>query len=213
MKLILVGAPGAGKGTLSVPLKEKLGIPTISTGDLLRDAIAKQTQEGIQAKKLMDQGLLVPTEVVFEMLKKRLQEPDAKNGYILDGFPRNLEQVKLLESYTDIDYVINIEVGLDVILERLLGRRVCPECKYIYNTAWGGDSKYCAKCGAEYIIRSDDNEETITKRYKLFVEETQPIIDYYDSLGKVINIKSAESSEVKKLAFEALEINDDNCKN
>ena len=188
MKLILVGAPGAGKGTLSVPLKEKLGIPTISTGDLLRDAIAKQTEEGIKAKRLMDQGMLVPTEVVFEMLKKRLQEPDAKNGYILDGFPRNLEQVKLLEEYTDIDYVINIEVGLDVILQRLLGRRVCPECKYIYNTSWGGDSKYCAKCGAEYVIRSDDNEETISKRYKLFVEETQPIIDYYQKQGKLVSI-------------------------
>lgn len=207
MKLILVGAPGAGKGTLSVPLKEKLGIPTISTGDLLRDAIANQTEEGKQAKKLMDEGKLVPTEVVFEMLKKRLAEPDAKNGYILDGFPRNLEQVKLLESYTDIDYVVNIEVGLDVILQRLLGRRVCPECKYIYNTAWGGDDKYCAKCGAEYIIRSDDNEETITKRYKLFVEETAPIIDYYRNLGKVIDIKSAESKEVKEKAFEALELN------
>lgn len=207
MKLILVGAPGAGKGTLSVPLKEKLNLPTISTGDLLRDAIANQTEEGIQAKKLMDEGKLVPTEVVFEMLKKRLQEPDAKDGYILDGFPRNLEQVKLLETYTDIDYVINIEVGLDVILERLLGRRVCPKCKYIYNTAWGGDNIHCAKCGAEYITRSDDNEATITKRYKLFVEETAPIIDYYKKLGKVINIESSEAEEVKKIAFEALGIN------
>ena len=204
MKLILVGAPGAGKGTLSVPLKEKLGIPTISTGDLLRDAIANQTEEGKQAKKLMDEGKLVPTEVVFEMLKKRLAEPDAKNGYILDGFPRNLEQVKLLESYADIDYVINIEVGLDVILNRLLGRRVCPECKYIYNTAWGGDPIHCAKCGAEYITRSDDNEETISKRYKLFTEETAPIIDYYRKQGKVIDIKSSEANEVKQQAFEAL---------
>ena len=207
MKLILIGAPGAGKGTLSAPLKEKLGIPTISTGDLLRDAIANQTEEGIQAKKLMDQGLLVPTEVVFEMLKKRLQEPDAKNGYILDGFPRNLEQVKLLDSYTEIDHVVNIVVGLDVILERLLGRRVCPKCKYIYNTGWGGDSVHCAKCGTEYVTRSDDNEETITKRYNLFVNETQPVIDYYNNLGKVINIESSESEEVKKLAFEALGIN------
>ncbi|MBQ9790871.1 MAG: nucleoside monophosphate kinase [Clostridia bacterium] len=207
MKLILIGAPGAGKGTLSVPLKEKLGIPTISTGDLLRDAIANQTEEGIQAKSFMDRGALVPTEVVFEMLKKRLQEPDAKNGYILDGFPRNLEQVKLLESYTDIDYVIDIEIGLDVILERLLGRRVCPKCKYIYNTSWGGDSVHCAKCGAEYITRSDDNEETITKRYNLFVEETEPVIDHYKKLGKVIEIKSSESEEVKKQAFDALGIN------
>ena len=207
MKLILVGAPGAGKGTLSVPLKEKLGIPTISTGDLLRDAIANQTEEGVQAKNYMDQGLLVPTEVVFEMLKKRLQEPDAKNGYILDGFPRNLAQVELLESYTNIDYVLNIEVGLETILERLLGRRVCPKCKYIYNTAWGGDSENCAKCGTKYITRSDDNEETITKRYKLFVEETAPVIEHYKKLGKVIDIVSSESSEVKRLAFEALGLN------
>ena len=207
MKLILIGAPGAGKGTLSVPLKEKLGIPTISTGDLLRDAIAKQTAEGIEAKKIMDQGGLVPTEVVFEMLKKRLQEPDAKKGYILDGFPRNLEQVELLESYTDIDYVVNIEVPLDVILQRLLGRRVCPKCKYIYNTSWGGDSVHCAKCGAEYITRSDDNEESITKRFKVFNEETAPVIEHYKKLGKVVNIKSCEAEEVKKLAFEALGIN------
>ena len=131
MKLILVGAPGAGKGTLAGPLKEKLGIPTISTGDLLRDAIAQKTEEGLKAKQLMDEGKLVPTEVVFEMLKKRLAEPDCKNGYILDGFPRNLEQVKLLETYTEIDNVVNIEVGLDVILKRLCGRRVCPKCKYI----------------------------------------------------------------------------------
>lgn len=206
MKLILVGAPGAGKGTLAGPLKEKLGIPTISTGDLLRDAIAQKTEEGLKAKQLMDEGKLVPTEVVFEMLKKRLAEPDCKKGYILDGFPRNLEQVKLLESYTDIDYVINIEVGLDVVLERLSGRRVCPECKYIYNTTWGGDPIHCAKCGAEYITRSDDNVETITKRYNLFVNETQPIIDYYDNLNKLINIRSSHSEEVKKLAFEALEI-------
>lgn len=204
MKLILVGAPGAGKGTLSVPLKEKLGIPTISTGDLLRDAIANKTEEGMQAKKLMDEGKLVPTEVVFEMLKKRLAEPECENGYILDGFPRNLEQVKLLETYTDIDYVINIEVGLEVILQRLLGRRVCPDCKYIYNTSWGGDPIHCAKCGAEYITRSDDNEETISKRYKLFVEETAPIIDHYRNLGKVIDIRSSEAQQVKEQAFEAL---------
>lgn len=207
MKLILVGAPGAGKGTLSVPLKEKLGIPTISTGDLLRDAIANQTEEGVKAKKLMDQGLLVPTEVVFEMLKKRLQEPDAKDGYILDGFPRNLEQVKLLEDYTNIDYVINIEVSLDVILARLLGRRVCPKCKYIYNTSWGGDTENCTKCGTKYITRSDDNEASITKRFKVFSEETAPVIDYYNKLGKVITINSTSADEVQKIAFEALGVN------
>lgn len=207
MKLILIGAPGAGKGTLSVPLKEKLGIPTISTGDLLRDAIANKTEEGLQAKSLIDQGLLVPTEVVFEMLKKRLAESDCQNGYILDGFPRNLEQVKLLESYTDIDYVINIDVDLDIILKRLLGRRVCPKCKYIYNTTWGGDNVHCAKCGAEYITRSDDNEESITKRFETFNKETAPVIQYYKNLGKVIDIKSAEAEEVKQIAFEALGVN------
>lgn len=207
MKLILIGAPGAGKGTLSVPLKEKLGIPTISTGDLLRDAIANKTEEGLQAKSLIDQGLLVPTEVVFEMLKKRLAESDCKNGYILDGFPRNLEQVKLLESYTNIDYVINIDVDLDIILKRLLGRRVCPKCKYIYNTTWGGDNVHCAKCGTEYITRSDDNEESITKRFETFNKETAPVIDYYKNIGKVIDIKSAEAEEVKQIAFEALGVN------
>jgi len=204
MKLILVGAPGAGKGTLSVPLKEKLGIPTISTGDLLRDAISNKTEEGLLAQDYMNKGMLVPTEVVFEMLKKRLQEPDAKNGYILDGFPRNLEQVKLLESYTSIDNVINIDVDLNVLLERLLGRRVCPKCKYIYNTAWGGDNEHCAKCGEKYITRSDDNEESITKRFNVFKNETTPVIKYYEKLGKVITIRSTSADEVKKLAFEAL---------
>ena len=204
MKLILVGAPGAGKGTLSVPLKEKLGIPTISAGDLLRDAIANKTEEGLLAKSFMDKGILVPTEVVFEMLKKRLQEPDTKNGYILDGFPRNLEQVKFLESYTSIDKVIYIDVDLSILLDRLLGRRVCPKCKYIYNTTWGGDNENCAKCGEKYIIRSDDNEESISRRFNVFKEETTPVIEYYKNLGKVITIKSTSADEVKEIAFQAL---------
>lgn len=205
MKLILVGAPAAGKGTVSVPLKEKLGIPTVSTGDLLRDAVAKQTPEGVMAKKYMDEGQLVPTEVVFEMLKKRLAEPDAKNGYILDGFPRNLEQVKMLEGITNIDYVVDIDVPFDVLLKRILGRRVCPKCKYIYNTAWGGDDVHCAKCGAEYITRSDDNAESFTKRYEVYLNETAPIIDYYKKQGKLLVIDSAGSAdELKAKTFEAL---------
>lgn len=204
MKLVLLGAPGSGKGTLAQKLINKLNIPSISTGDLLRASIANQTEVGLEAKKYMDAGALVPTEIVLKMLQERLNENDTKNGYILDGFPRSLEQAELLDKMTKIDTCLYLDVDKDVIVERLSGRVTCKDCNKSYNTATYTSDK--CECGGELYVRDDDKPETIAKRFDTFTEKTQPLVSYYENKGVLKTVKGQEDPmDTFKKALEALD--------
>lgn len=191
MKLLMFGAPMAGKGTLANMLAEEYHIPTISMGDILRESIARGDEEGILAKSYMDKGEMVPTEVVAKMIKNRLAKKDVQNGFILDGFPRTPDQLEIFvrEKVADLDAVVSIEVPYSELLSRVVGRRTCKDCGYIYNTSWNLGYDKCPKCGGEWGIRSDDNEETYKKRYEVYQNETLPILDYFKSIGKVVTVQ------------------------
>ncbi len=190
MKFLMFGAPMAGKGTLANMLSEKYNLPTISMGDILRGSIARGDKEGVLAKSYMDKGEMVPNEVVCAMIKNRLADSDVKDGFILDGFPRTPEQLKIFvdEKITDIDVVVSLEVPYETLLSRVVGRRTCKDCGYIYNTSWNLGYKKCPKCGGEWGIRSDDNEETYKTRFDVYQKETLPILDYFKQIGKVVTV-------------------------
>ncbi len=197
MKLILLGPPGAGKGTQAEVLTKKLGIETISTGVMLRAAMRDGTELGMLAKEYIDQGKLVPDEVVVGIVKERLSQDDCKNGFILDGFPRTIPQAEALTNAgVEIDKVLSLEVDDEVIVERLTGRRECKACGtpyHIKNKPVPENGK-CV-CGGEIIQRADDNEETIRNRIKVYHEQTEPIKEYYASLGKVVSVDSEGTVE------------------
>ncbi|MBQ8425158.1 MAG: nucleoside monophosphate kinase [Clostridia bacterium] len=197
MNFLMFGAPMAGKGTLANMLAENYKLPTISMGDILRASIASGDENGVMAKSYMDKGEMVPIEVVCAMIKKRLSQDDVQNGFILDGFPRTPEQLEVFvnEKIANIDVVVNVEVPYDVLLSRVVGRRTCKSCGYIYNTNWNLGYEKCPKCGGEFGMRSDDNEETYKNRYDVYQRETLPILDYFKSEGKVVTIQSAEAPE------------------
>lgn len=202
MKLVLLGAPGSGKGTLAKGLIKEFGIPSISTGDLLRNSIAKQEPLGLEAKSYMEKGQLVPTELVLKLLKERLNEPDTKNGYILDGFPRSIEQAVLLEDIDDMDICLYLDVDKQVIVERIAGRRTCRDCGNIYNTSTY-HSETC-ECGGELYLRTDDNEETVSKRFDTFESNTMPLIQYYKGRGIFKTVKC--QNDPKQTLEEALKV-------
>lgn len=211
MKLVLLGAPGAGKGTLAAVLIEKMGIPSISTGNMLREAIKNGTSLGMSAKKYMDAGDLVPDEVVIGMIKERLAEPDCANGCILDGFPRNIPQAEALEKVVPMDCALSIEIPDETIVNRMSGRRVCLKCGATYNVnseAMAPKKEgICDKCGDEIVIRKDDAPETVLARLATYHEQTEPVKGYYAKLGKLKSIEIDNDFErTKKLAFEALGI-------
>jgi adenylate kinase len=190
MKLMVLGAPGAGKGTQAVILSKKLNIPHISTGDIFRSNIKNETPLGRLAKQYIDSGELVPDEVTIGIVKDRLTEPDCSNGFILDGFPRTIPQAESLDRMLQemgqkLDRVLNIAVEDDVIIRRLSGRRVCPECNAIYhiNTSENAREGICGNCGAKLIQREDDREETIINRLKTYHIQTEPLISYYKGKG------------------------------
>ena len=197
MKFLMFGAPMAGKGTLANRLSEKYDLPTISMGDILRASIARGDNEGRLAKNYMDKGEMVPNEVVCAMIKNRLAESDVHNGFILDGFPRTPDQLKVFvdEKITDIDVVVNLEVPYETLLSRVVGRRTCKNCGYIYNTSWNLGYNECPKCGGEWGIRSDDNEETYKTRFNVYQNETLPILDYFKDEGKVVNVVGDKDPE------------------
>ena len=192
MNLVLLGAPGSGKGTQAKLLTDKLNIPQISTGDLLRAAVEAQTPLGRQAKTIMDAGQLVPNDLVFGLIRERLSNPDTTNGFILDGFPRNVAQAEELDSLLNslsmpIQKSILIDVDFDELMERLTGRLTCEECNAVFNTFTNPPSlgEECDMCGGKLHHRSDDNEETISRRLRVYETQTKPVADYYNGQGKL----------------------------
>ncbi len=195
MRLVILGAPGAGKGTQAVILSEKLKIPHISTGDIFRSNIKNGTPLGKLAKQYIDNGDLVPDEVTIGIVKDRLQQDDCINGFILDGFPRTIHQAEsldkiLAEMQTALDYVIDICVEDEVIIKRLSGRRICPECNMNYhvNSDEPARTGICGRCGAKLVQREDDREETVINRLQTYHDQTEPLIGYYKAKGNLLEV-------------------------
>ena len=209
MKLILLGAPGAGKGTQAEKICEKLNIPAISTGNILRAAVKDGTEMGLKAKSYMDAGQLVPDEVVIGIIKDRLNDDDCKNGFILDGFPRTIPQAQaLLDSGVDIDKVIDIEVPDEVITKRMSGRRVCSNCANSYHIEYKKPKVegICDACGGELIQRKDDAPQTVLDRLVEYHKMTEPLKGFYENLGKLKVVEGQEDvADTTKLVFAALE--------
>ena len=195
MNNILLGAPGAGKGTQATRISEKFGLPHISTGDIFRDNIKRQTKIGLLAKSYTDKGQLVPDEVTCEIVKDRLQNADCKNGYLLDGFPRNLFQAEELDKFSKVDAVVNIDIDLSLLMDRLCGRRVCKECGESYHVNFLNGRTTCEKCGGELYQRKDDNEETVGNRLNVYSEQTAPLIKFYTEKGVLRNVNGVGSIE------------------
>lgn len=186
MKLILLGAPGAGKGSQAVKIKEYYGIPHISTGDAFRDNISRGTEIGKLAKSYIDEGKLVPDEVVVNIVAARLAQDDCKNGFLLDGFPRTIPQAEALAKIADVDYVVDIDVDFGIITARLTGRRTCV-CGASYHISTYKETT-CAACGKELFIRDDDKEETIAKRLETYKTTTAPLVEFYKGVGKLVKV-------------------------
>ncbi len=202
MYLILLGAPGAGKGTQAVMMAEKMGLVQVASGDLFRKALAEQTELGKQAKVYMDKGQLVPDEITIQMVLERLAAPDVRQGAILDGFPRNLEQARALdralaEESKTIDKVVYIKVSEAELLKRLGGRWICRQCQAPYHEVDSPPKEKgrCDRCGGELYQRDDDKPETVKKRLKVYFAETSPLIDYYRQTGKLLEINGEGSVE------------------
>ena len=188
LNVVMMGPPGAGKGTQAERFAREHGIPKISTGDMLRSAIANQTETGLKAKEYMDQGQLVPDQVVIDIVKERLAMDDCRNGYILDGFPRTVEQAKALSEFADIDAAINLDVPDEVLVNRLSGRRVCPACGAPFHVDRLNGATDCKACDTPLIQRDDDKPETVLNRLKVYHQKTAPLIDHYQGQGKLKNI-------------------------
>jgi len=188
MKIIMLGAPGAGKGTQAKKIAEKYGIPHISTGDIFRANIKNQTELGMKAKGYMDQGMLVPDELTLELIMDRFTNDDCKNGYVLDGFPRTIPQAEALtkalaDKQDAVDYAINVDVPDEAIVTRMSGRRACLACGGTYHIKFNPTKVegICDACGGELVLRADDKPETVQKRLDVYHEQTQPLIDYYQT--------------------------------
>jgi len=192
MNVIFLGPPGAGKGTQAVRVCERLGIPQISTGDILRRAIKEQTPTGLAAKAYIDRGELVPDSVVIDIVRERLDHEDCKGGYLLDGFPRTVHQAEALETFAKIDAVIDIDVSDEKLIERLSGRRVCLSCGGTYHVSRLNGSTTCEKCGQELIQRADDKAETVLSRLTVYHAQTAPLIDFYTQRGLLKAIDGAQ---------------------
>ncbi len=206
MNIIFLGPPGAGKGTQAQIVCQRLGIPQVSTGDMLRAVIAAGTEMGRKAKEYMDQGQLVPDEVVIGIVKDRLADPDCQKGYILDGFPRTVEQAKALSTFAKIDVAINLDVPDDVLVKRLSGRRVCPLCGAPYHVDRLNGETVCRADGTPLIQRDDDKAETVLNRLAVYHQKTAPLIDHYREAGLLKNIGGGLSlEEISEEIFRTLE--------
>lgn len=199
MKIIMLGAPGAGKGTQAKKIAEKYAIPHISTGDIFRANIKGNTELGRRAKSYMDQGQLVPDDVTIEMLLDRIGQEDCKRGYVLDGFPRTIPQAESLTDVLDkrgeaVDYAVNVDVSDEIIVKRMAGRRACIGCGATYHVVYNPPVKegICDVCGDELVLRDDDKPETVQKRLSVYHEQTKPLIDYYRSFRVLVSVDGTQ---------------------
>ena len=210
MNLILLGAPGAGKGTQAEKICEKLSIPAISTGNMLREAMANGTEMGLKAKSFIDAGKLVPDEVVIGIIDERLKQDDCKNGYILDGMPRTIPQAEALIAHGIVlDIVLSLEVSDEDIVERMAGRRVCPRCGASYHVRMNPPKQdgVCDACGTALIVRPDDAPETVRDRLHIYHEQTEPLKGFYEKLGLLRSVENVGSIEdVSREIFRSLGI-------
>ena len=200
MNIVLLGAPGAGKGTQAKKIADRYQIPHISTGDIFRANIKEGTELGKKAKSYMDQGLLVPDELTLELIMDRFQNPDCANGYVLDGFPRTIPQAEALTAALEkngdsIDYAINVEVPDENIITRMSGRRACLACGATYHVVYAPTKEegVCDRCGEKLVLRDDDKPETVKKRLDVYHSQTQPLIDYYTKQGKLAEVDGTQS--------------------
>ncbi|MCY7570117.1 adenylate kinase [Bacillus safensis] len=199
MNLVLMGLPGAGKGTQAERIVDDYGIPHISTGDMFRAAMKEETQLGLEAKSFIDKGELVPDEVTIGIVRERLGKNDCEQGFLLDGFPRTVAQAEALEEILKdlgrtIDYVINIKVDKDALMERLTGRRICKNCGATYHLVFNPPAKenVCDKCGGDLYQRADDNAETVSTRLEVNLKQTEPLLNFYSEKGYLANIDGAK---------------------
>ena len=202
MKIVMLGAPGAGKGTQAKKIADKYGIPHISTGDIFSANIKAGTELGMKAKAFMDQGQLVPDEITIGMLMDRIGEPDCEKGYVLDGFPRTIPQAESLTEALGargekIDYAINVDVPDENIINRMSGRRACLSCGSTYHIVYAPVRKegICDRCGAQLVLRDDDKPETVKKRLEVYHDQTKPLIDYYEKAGALCTVDGTQSME------------------
>ena len=208
MNLVFLGPPGAGKGTQAAVVSQALGIPHVSTGDMFRKALKEETPIGLKAKAFMDKGELVPDSVTIEMVKERLSEDDCKNGYLLDGFPRNLDQAEALATFSQLDAAVNIAVADEKLIARLSGRRFCPKCSGTFHVSKLADEKNCPDCGAELIQRADDNPATIANRLSVYHKETSPLTAFYAQKGLLKEVDGDQSmDDVSAAILKALAVN------
>ena len=193
MNIILLGAPGAGKGTQATKISERYHLPHISTGDIFRANIKNQTEIGMLAKSYIDKSELVPDEVTCAIVKDRLTWEDCKNGCLLDGFPRNTFQAEELDKFAKIDAVVNINIDFSLLMDRLCGRRVCKECGESFHVSTLNGKTTCSRCGGELYQRKDDNPETVKSRLDVYNAQTAPLIDYYTKKGIILNFTGTEA--------------------
>ncbi|MDE6475131.1 MAG: adenylate kinase [Clostridia bacterium] len=206
MYLVFLGAPGAGKGTQATKVCEKYNIPHISTGDILRANIKAGTALGVEAKGYIDKGLLVPDEVVIGLVKQRLSEADCQKGFLLDGFPRTIEQAKALNDFARITCAVNLAVDEKLVVDRIAGRRMC-KCGESYHVSWY-DKDVCAKCGEKLYQRDDDKEETVKARLEVYNAQTAPLIEYYSNMGILKDVDGTQ--EMNKVFDDIVRILNDN---
>lgn len=194
MKIVLLGAPASGKGTLATSLSPLLGVPHISTGQMLRDCVAEQTPIGKLVQDRMKTGELISDEIVMQLVKERIAKSDCANGFVFDGFPRTIAQAKALDAITTLDLIFTIRISSQILIERVKGRRTCPKCGEIYHISWFKQTA-CKKCGTTLIEREDQKPEIFAERLRVFETQTAPLIDYYQATGKLVWIESKETAE------------------
>ncbi|MBI2208182.1 adenylate kinase [Candidatus Woesearchaeota archaeon] len=207
MNIILLGPPGVGKGTIASKLSKKMKVPHIATGDMLRENVAQKTDLGAKAKNYMDKGLLVPDELVIEMIKERLKRKDCKKGFILDGFPRTINQADEISNAARVDKVVNLQASDGIIVKRLSRRRVCSQCSFIYHLDFIKPNRegFCDKCSGTLYQREDDKPETVKKRLKVYEKQTEPLIKYYQDKDLLVDVDgSGLPEEVFELVDEAI---------
>lgn len=195
MKLILLGAPGSGKGTQAAYITAKYNLPHISTGDIFRENIKNKTPLGVKIKEIIDAGNFCPDELTVEVVKERLSKPDCQAGYLLDGFPRNIYQAEALDMFCAPDKVVDLDVDLNKIEKRITGRRSCPDCGGSYHVDFLENKEICPECGANLIVRKDDNPEVVKNRLAVYSRQTEPLIDYYKNQGKLFTVNGNQPIE------------------